>query len=316
MYLRLQELIERWLGSCVMKRLGRSGVAFLALTHSQVRLVVRLLLTVDAPAEELRRLSISSKPARQGSVKRNGSVKRPSQSISRSQPPPEDDFGDFDEGGEAGADFEDVDFGDFSSVTHKPTNKDSSLLDFEEVPLPSRPSAGARATGFFAVAPPAEPVASTSKPGQWYNAYKRRHLELMPYVRHLRSSSSPSGTLSLLFPADPKTGLPPTLQGQGDLLLGLLHFLSPQIQPLQDWGFLRQALLAAADRFDSSCLVAFEVADGKHDEEGMRTAAEASWKVWEAGGGRREEWECGRVWVEKREVFYETGKWDAVENIM
>jgi recyclin-1 len=38
--------------------------------------------------------------------------------------------------------------------------------------------------------------------------------------------------------------------------------------------------------------------------------------VWEAGGGSRDQWECGRVWVEKREVFYETSKWDAMENIV
>lgn len=107
-----------------------------------------------------------------------------------------------------------------------------------------------------------------------------------------------------------------TLAQQSDLLLNLLRFLSPLLQPLHDWGFLRQALLAATDRFDSACLVAFEVADSKNAEDDMRIAAESSWKVWHAGGGGRDQWECGRVWVEKREVFYETGKWDALENIM
>lgn len=120
----------------------------------------------------------------------------------------------------------------------------------------------------------------------------------------------------MLFPPDPKTGLMPSLSEQGDLLLALLRFLSPEIQPVNDWGFLRQSLLAAADRFDSTCLVAFEMADSKKDIEGMQAAADASWKVWQSGGGRREEWECGRVWIEKRNVFYETGKWDAAENIM
>ena len=85
---------------------------------------------------------------------------------------------------------------------------------------------------------------------------------------------------------------------------------------MHDWGFLRQALLAAADRFDSTCLVAFEVADSKDDERGMCIAAESSWKVWEAGGGVRDQWECGRVWVEKREVFYENAKWDPAENMV
>lgn len=281
--------------------------------HSQVA-TGRTLLTVDKPPENAPRPSTSSNHARQASIKRQGSVKRPSQSAARTQP--NDDFGDFGQGGEETDGFEDVDFGDFSSGAVNSSAKDSSLLDFEEVPLPSRPTAGTRTTGFFAVAPPNGLAASSSSPGPWYNAYKKRHLELMPFVQFLRTSPSPSSTLSLLFPPDSKTGLPPSLQDQGDLLLDLLHFLSPQIQPLHDWGFLRQALLAAADRFDSTCLVAFEVADTKHDEAGMRAAAEASWKVWEAGGGRREEWECGRVWVEKREVFYEAGKWDAVENIM
>lgn len=223
----------------------------------------------------------------------------------------DDDFGDF---GEAGDAFEDVDFGDFSSAT-KPTTQEKSLMDFDTVPLPSRPGGAGRATGFFAIAPPSAP-AQTSGPGPYYQAYKRRHAELAPLCHHLRTSSAPSSTLSLLFPPNPTTGLPPSLEEQGKVLLDLLHFLSPQVQPLHDWGFLRQALLAAADRFDSTCLVAFENADSRKDEVGMRTAAEASWRVWEAGGGRREEWECGRVWVEKREVFYEAGKWDAAENIM
>jgi recyclin-1 len=106
------------------------------------------------------------------------------------------------------------------------------------------------------------------------------------------------------------------LTQQADRVLSLLLFLSPRLQPLRDWGFLRQALLTAADRFDSTCLVAFEVSESRKDEEGMRAAAESSWKVWETGGGSRDQWECGRVWVEKREVFYETSKWDSLENIM
>lgn len=113
-------------------------------------------------------------------------------------------------------------------------------------------------------------------------------------------------------------GLPPSLEEQGALLLSLIRFLSPRLQPLHDWGFLRQALLAACDRFDSACLVAFESADarGRRDEAAMKVAAQASWGVWDAEGGAGDEWECGRVWVEKREVFYDTQKWDATENII
>ena len=232
-----------------------------------------------------------------------------------------DDFGDFSstQGG-----FEDVDFGDFSSGSAAQASTTSkmgemSLLDFDDVPLPSRPivpNGNTRTTGFFAFNPP--PTTATAgarfnskdKPEPYYLAYKAHHLSLIPLCRHLRSSPSPSSTLGLLFPSHTIT-----LAAQSDILLSLLLFLSPRLQPLRDWGFLRQALLAAADRFDSSCLVAFEVSDSKGKEDDMRLAAESSWKVWDAGGGGRDQWECGRVWVEKREVFYETGKWDALENI-
>lgn len=246
----------------------------------------------------------------------------------------EDDFGDFT--GQEKDVFEDVDFGDFE--TAKPTiprgksgpntqqwgtSTEQNLLDFEDLPLPSRltGSSGShgRTTGFFAL-PPTMSLPSTSfsshSPGPYYFAYKTHHLSLLPFCKHLRSSPSPSSTLSLLFPPSPATALPPSLSHQSSVLLSLIHFLSPQLQPLRDWGFLRQALLAAADRFDSTCLVAFEVSDGKKDEEGMKEAAGSSWKVWEAGGGEREKWECGRVWVEKREVFYDTARWDSLENIM
>ncbi|KAG9104359.1 F-box protein: endocytic membrane traffic, recycling ReCYcling 1 [Ceratobasidium sp. 392] len=50
----------------------------------------------------------------------------------------------------------------------------------------------------------------------------------------------------------------------------------------------------------------------------MRDCAAASWEAWVALGedGRiGNEWEMGRTWAEKREVFYEHGKWDATANI-
>ena len=81
-------------------------------------------------------------------------------------------------------------------------------------------------------------------------------------------------------------------------------------------------MLAAADRFDAACLVGFEGADERSDEDGMTEWATAGWKVWvEAGhfGKRRrpEEWEVGRVWIERREIFYEGGgMWDPLKNIV
>ncbi|KAL7424555.1 F-box protein: endocytic membrane traffic, recycling ReCYcling 1 [Cryptotrichosporon argae] len=243
----------------------------------------------------------------------------------------DDDFGDFGSGaGAGGADvFEDVDFGDFAAPAHAagahgavpppriaPPGAGAgagavNLVDLDDVPLPSRH--GKRSSGFFALAPVSAPAASA--PGPYYTAYKSAHASLAPLCAHLRASPSPSSTLALLFPPDPTTSLAPPLRAQAARLLSLLRFLSPRLQPLRDWGFLRHALLAAADRFDSTCLVAFEVADSKGDADAMKQAAESSWVVWEAGGGRRDEWECGRVWVEKREVFYE-GKWDGTENII
>lgn len=241
----------------------------------------------------------------------------------------DDDFGDFSSTADG---FEDVDFGDMhlsprmgssaqlqSNGHHgnAPQRPETNLLDFGDLPLPSNAthnSANKRSHGFFAL--PAVPVArmSSSAPGPFYLAYKAHHLSLIPLCRHLRTSTSPSSTLALLFPPD-HTALPLPLPKQAERLLTLLLFLSPRLQPLRDWGFLRQALLSAADRFDSTCLVAFEMGDSKKDERAMRIAADGSWRVFEVSGGRRDQWECGRVWVEKREVFYETGKWDAGENI-
>jgi recyclin-1 len=264
---------------------------------------------------------------------------------------PDDDFGDFST--DHNDAFEDVDFGDFgpshsAQTPTKPSNKttgngtgqngfnmksmESSLIDFDDLPLPSRAGAGGKQSGFFALTPSSTqtPKAKTNgtssnstsfsyggpigkfQPGIWYTTYKEHHVSLVPLCRHLQSSPSPSSTLALLFPP-PSTM---SLVEQSQTLLKLLLFLSPALQPLRDWGFLRQALLTASDRFDSTCLVAFEVADSKHNLDGMKSAAEASWSVWEAGSGTREQWECGRVWVEKREVFYETSKWDSLENIV
>jgi len=267
---------------------------------------------------------------------------------------PDDDFGDFStDNNEA---FEDVDFGDFGpSHSHTPTKSgakavngsslggggesgfnmksmETSLIDFDDLPLPSRAGAGGKQSGFFALTPSSTQTpkskangtssSSTSflyggpigkfQPGVWYATYKDHHVALIPLCRHLQSSPSPSSTLALLFPP-PSTM---SLVEQSQTLLKLLLFLSPALQPLRDWGFLRQALLSASDRFDSTCLVAFEMADSKHNLDAMKNAAEASWSVWEAGSGTREQWECGRVWVEKREVFYETSKWDSLENIV
>ncbi|WWC91812.1 uncharacterized protein L201_006759 [Kwoniella dendrophila CBS 6074] len=267
----------------------------------------------------------------------------------------DDDFGDFST--QNNDVFEDVDFGDFEGA--KPngaggggiTNggnsfnqKENNLLDFDDLPLPSNTKStgsGQQKTGFFALptptATPTKPKSSYSfssssyngfgnttnnTPGPYYKSYKNHHLSMIPYCNHLRSSHSPSSTLALLFPAKP-SGVPPTLEEQSDLLLTLILFLSSNLQPLRDWGFLRQALLSSIDRFDSTCLISFELSDSKKDESGMKLSAESSWKLWQvilnqdrSSSRSRDQWECGRVWIEKREVFYDTARWDSSENII
>ncbi|KAI0665343.1 hypothetical protein C8Q78DRAFT_1118265, partial [Trametes maxima] len=74
---------------------------------------------------------------------------------------------------------------------------------------------------------------------------------------------------------------------------------------------LRSALRATVDCFEDSLLTAFDVADGKGDEQGMHEAAEASWEVWDGPGS---ECELGKVWAEKLEVFYEQSKWKLLDN--
>lgn len=115
---------------------------------------------------------------------------------------------------------------------------------------------------------------------------------------------------------------PLTLPAQSKVLQLLAHFLSAPIQPIHSWPTLASALRGALDRFDASLLPAFDFADGKNDEKRMRDAAEASWRVWLAGrvgldvGGGSEDWEMGKVWADKREIFYEQGRWDALANFM
>jgi recyclin-1 len=115
--------------------------------------------------------------------------------------------------------------------------------------------------------------------------------------------------LTALFPPPAPTSLQ-----QSTLLRLLARWLSPAVQPLHKWPTLRQALRAAADRFDAGVLAEFDFADTRGDEDAMRAAAHASWAVWDDEGGIKV-WELGRVWAEKREIFYEQGRWRAAENV-
>ena len=134
--------------------------------------------------------------------------------------------------------------------------------------------------------------------------YIRAHTLLKPLVPAL--SAPPHAVLSSLFPSPA-----PSLRHQAHTLRLLSLFLSPAVKPLRNWEALGAALRAAVDRFEDGLLTAFDVADGKADEHGMLEAAEASWEVWDGSGG---EWELGRVWAEKREIFYEQSKLKPLDN--
>ncbi|KAK2460734.1 hypothetical protein APHAL10511_007204 [Amanita phalloides] len=124
-------------------------------------------------------------------------------------------------------------------------------------------------------------------------------------------------TLSSLLPAPCKS-----LRQQARILKLLSLYLGPHVQPVRASAELRSVLRSAMDRFDASLLTAFDVADGKGDEDAMREAAESSWDIWESSltlgapraPGAMSGWEMGKVWAEKREIFYEHGRWNSMDN--
>lgn len=137
--------------------------------------------------------------------------------------------------------------------------------------------------------------------------YVRAHSLLKPYTPALLAA--PHSVLSTLFPSLPGTEpIPQLIQSRTLHLLSL--WLSPAIQPLRNWQTLHASLRAAVDRYEASLLGAFDISDSRSDEKGMREAAEASWEVWDGEG----EWEMSRVWAEKREIFYEAGRWKPMHN--
>ncbi|SJL10333.1 uncharacterized protein ARMOST_13717 [Armillaria ostoyae] len=101
-----------------------------------------------------------------------------------------------------------------------------------------------------------------------------------------------------------------TLRHEAQTLRLLSLFLSPQVQPLRQWDTLSSSLRSAMDRFDANLLAAFDLADSKADEVGMKDAAESSWQIWDGRG----DWEMGKVWAEKREIFYVQERWNPMDN--
>lgn len=194
----------------------------------------------------------------------------------------------------------DDDFGDFASSTAPPTSGSISLFssNFESFSLSAHPA-----------------VTSPSKP-TYLSKYKRAHLLL----KHLLATMTqpPHLILSALFPPQ----MP--LKQQSCLLHLLTTYLSPTVQPVRNWETPYLSLRSAIDRFDASLLTAFDDAERRIDEDRMREVSGASWEVWEGllkrgsprGRGRDMEWELGKVWTEKKEIFYEReqGRWRPLEN--
>lgn len=150
------------------------------------------------------------------------------------------------------------------------------------------------------------PISSMGPPAH-LELYRRAHRLLKPYTTSL--SFPPHAILASLFPSDP--GVPPVpLLQQSRILHLLLLWLSPQIRPLRKWEGFNASLRSAIDRHEANLLAAFDIAESRKDEKGMTEAAEASWEVFDGPG----EWELGRVWAEKRGVFYEAAEWNPMDN--
>lgn len=183
----------------------------------------------------------------------------------------------------------DDDFGDFATVDilQPPPDELGDFVGAFDAPAP----------------PPRTPASFAQNKDTFRNKYIRAHNLLKPLLRHL--SSPPHLILSELASVTS-----PSLRSQAKLLHLLSLFLSPAIQPVRRYDTLSLSLRSAMDRFDANLLSAFDVADEKGDEAGMKEAAESSWDLWDASG----DWEMGKVWAEKREIFYQH-EWKPLDNI-
>lgn len=193
-----------------------------------------------------------------------------------------------------GMDIVDDDFGDFASGSGG-TNSSQTLFNaFQGISLSSHPSV----------------LSGHAKP-----TFRQKFIQLHAIAKTLLPSlsSPPHMTLSMLFPQPA-----PSILQQSKVLHLLALYLSPAVRPVRNHENLYASLRTAIDRFQANLLSAFDVADGKHDEATMREVAYSSWEVWEGHLSSREipvsEWETGRVWMEKKEIFYEQGKWKPLDN--
>jgi len=180
---------------------------------------------------------------------------------------------------------------------------DDDFGDFTQAQAPTT-------AGFMAIEDKSQVNASVSsmRPPTNLDLYRRAHTLLKPYTLSL--SSPPHAILASLFPSAPGAPPVPLLQ-QSRVLHLLLLWLSPQVRPLRKWRDFNASLRSAVDRYEANLLAAFDIAESRKDETGMTETAEASWEVFDGAG----EWELGRVWAEKREIFYEAAKWNPMDNL-
>ncbi|KAJ7134384.1 exocyst complex component Sec10-domain-containing protein [Mycena epipterygia] len=185
----------------------------------------------------------------------------------------------------------DDEFGDFASVDVLGVPELGEMGDF---------------VGEFTVSPmtPRFPIPALPSKPTYRSMFMRAHCLLKPLTDALASPPHVILTeLSSILSA-------PSLR-QESLTLHLLSlFLSPRIKPLRKWDTMYSSLRSAMDRFDANALAGFDAADSRGDERGMREAAESSWEVWDGNG----DWEMGKVWAEKREIFYQQGQWRPLDN--
>ncbi|KAF8549297.1 hypothetical protein OG21DRAFT_1500508 [Imleria badia] len=177
--------------------------------------------------------------------------------------------------------------------------------------------------GDFASAPPAlldwSPTVDAYQPGKPTPTFRAKYVRAHTLLRPLLPAPNAPPHVVLASLTDC-----PTLLTQARVLHLLARFLSPAIKPVSTWDLRLASLKASLDRFDASLLTAFDAADTARDEAQMKEVASASWEVsicmngigrpTSKLGGPGAEWEMGRVWAEKREVFYEQGQWDPSAN--
>lgn len=185
---------------------------------------------------------------------------------------------------------------------------DDEFGDFSSVPIAS--SHFEETGDFISVFDNTLTLSTTSSallPSQ--SAFRHRYMRMHTLLKSLlpNLNFAPHLILSNMFPSTA------SLLHQSQILHLVSLYLSPVVEPFGNWLNLRNSLKVALDRFEAGLLAAFESADAAKDEIRMKEAARSSWEIRNATQSGTE-WEIGRVWIEKQEIFYESGRWDPLKN--